>query len=104
MASSSQDTPSRGRGRSNRGGLGKYLRAKGRKGYGRPAEFNQRLVLEGEQEAELDPDEQKDLQTKYSRRQLESNASRYEEKPPSDEGVFFSFLRDRSVLSCHRAS
>ena len=58
---SSHPPNSRGRGRSrgkSRGGLGKYLRARGR-GHargGRPAEWRERLVLEDEELIELDPD------------------------------------------------
>lgn len=72
----------RGRGRS-RGGLGKYLRARGRgRGGGRPAEFRERLVLEGEQAEDLDEEEIRELQQKYSRRQLGTNADRYVEDEP----------------------
>ncbi|KAF8628560.1 hypothetical protein AX17_005956 [Amanita inopinata Kibby_2008] len=78
--------PSRGRGRGkSRGGLGKYLRARGRRGYGRPAEFSKRLVLEGEAPPE-DEEETEAIAAenahKYSRRQLTSNADRYEEREP----------------------
>ncbi|ETW79711.1 hypothetical protein HETIRDRAFT_322371 [Heterobasidion irregulare TC 32-1] len=72
----------RGRGRS-RGGLGKYLRARGRgRGGGRPAEFRERLVLAGERPEELDEEEAEELQKRYSRRQLGSNADRYAEPEP----------------------
>ncbi|KAI0799791.1 hypothetical protein BC629DRAFT_198975 [Irpex lacteus] len=76
--------PSRGRGRGkSRGGLGKYLRARGRgRGRGRPAEFHQRLVLEGEEAQELDEEEQKELERKFTRRQLGTNADRYVEPDP----------------------
>ncbi|KAK0472481.1 hypothetical protein IW261DRAFT_1553336 [Armillaria novae-zelandiae] len=71
-ASASGSGRGRGRGKS-RGGLGKYLRARGRgRGYGRPAEFHQRLVLEGEAPRER----------KFSRRQLGTNADRYAEPEP----------------------
>ncbi|THH17671.1 hypothetical protein EW146_g3179 [Bondarzewia mesenterica] len=78
------DTKPRGRGRGrSRGGLGKYLRARGRgQGGGRPAEFHQRLVLEGERSAELDEEETEELQKKYARRHLASNADRYAEPEP----------------------
>ncbi|EPQ55599.1 hypothetical protein GLOTRDRAFT_110955 [Gloeophyllum trabeum ATCC 11539] len=82
------DHPARGRGRGrgkSRGGLGKYLRARGRgRGRSRPAEFGKRLVLEGEEEEELDPDseEAKEFARKYSRRELGSNADRYVEPEP----------------------
>ncbi|EGN92604.1 hypothetical protein SERLA73DRAFT_190779 [Serpula lacrymans var. lacrymans S7.3] len=84
--SSDATSPARGRGRGkSRGGLGKYLRARGRgRGFGRPAQFTQRLVLEDEETIELDPDseEAKELQRKYARRQLGSNADRYAEVEP----------------------
>lgn len=83
-----------------RGGLGKYLRARGRgrgRGGGRPAEFHKRLVLEDEEEVEFDPEseEYKELQSKYSRRQLGSNADRYAEAEPvlnSDGSNLLSFV------------
>ncbi|KAI0944387.1 hypothetical protein AcW1_002115 [Taiwanofungus camphoratus] len=77
-------TSNRGRGRGkSRGGLGKYLRARGRgRGRGRPAEFGQRLLLEKEAQTELDEEEQKELERKYARRQLGSNADRYVEPEP----------------------
>ncbi|KAG1816853.1 uncharacterized protein BJ212DRAFT_178649 [Suillus subaureus] len=83
----STSEPSRARGRSrgkSRGGLGKYLRARGRGRGGRPAEFHQRLVLEGEEAVDLDPDseEAKELQQKYAQRHLGSNADRYAEPEP----------------------
>ncbi|TFK50594.1 hypothetical protein OE88DRAFT_1661091 [Heliocybe sulcata] len=87
MATTSTEAPrGRGRGRGkSRGGLGKYLRARGRGGgRGRPAEFGKRLVLEGEEEVELDPEseEYKEFRQKYSKRQLGSNADRYIEPEP----------------------
>ncbi|CDO75048.1 hypothetical protein BN946_scf184757.g3 [Trametes cinnabarina] len=84
--SSATSGPSRGRGRGrgkSRGGLGKYLRARGRgRGRGRPAEFGKRLLLEDEQEEELDEEEQRDLERRFARRQLASNADRYVETEP----------------------
>lgn len=82
--SSEASAPTRGRGRGkSRGGLGKYLRARGRgRGRGRPAQFTTRLVLEDEQEVELDEEELKEMQQKYSRRQLGTNADRYAEPEP----------------------
>ncbi|KAG1793538.1 uncharacterized protein HD556DRAFT_1270956 [Suillus plorans] len=83
--STSEPLRARGRGRGkSRGGLGKYLRARGRGRGGRPAEFHQRLVLEGEEVVDLEPDseEAKELQKKYSRRQVGSNADRYVELEP----------------------
>jgi len=81
----SSDSSSRGRGgRSHsRGGLGKYLRARGRghRGGGRPAEFRERLVLNDEQTAELDEEEEARTQ-RYARRQLGTNADRYKEPEP----------------------
>jgi hypothetical protein len=81
--------PMRGRGRGkSRGGLGKYLRASGRGGRGRPAEFNTRLVLEGERKPELTEEEEADLareiREKYSRRQLGANEDRYKEEVELD--------------------
>lgn len=75
---------SRGRGRGkSRGGLGKYLRASGRRGSGRPAEWGKRLVLEGE--GEIDPEELEEiseLEKRFSKRQLGTNADRYAEEEP----------------------
>ncbi|KAF9040038.1 hypothetical protein BJ165DRAFT_1416442 [Panaeolus papilionaceus] len=75
----------RGRGKS-RGGLGKYLRARGRGGRGRPAEFGTRLLLEGEGKQELDEEEEAELKqelaAKYGRRGLGTNADRYKEEEP----------------------
>ncbi|KIK92285.1 hypothetical protein PAXRUDRAFT_830096 [Paxillus rubicundulus Ve08.2h10] len=72
----------RGRGKS-RGGLGKYLRARGRgHSFGRPAEFSKRLVLEGEEGEEMDSEEAEEMRLKYARRQLGSNADRYAEQGP----------------------
>lgn len=70
-----------------RGGFGKYLRARGR-GPRRPAEFGERLLLEGEA-----PDEEEvariaeEQAIKYGKRQLVSNADRYEEPLPASEGA-----------------
>lgn len=92
--STSPESQPRGRGRGrgkSRGGLGKYLRARGRgHTYGRPAEFTKRLVLEGEERQEIDPEEAEETHQRYSRRQLVSNADRYvEEKPELDsEGAW----------------
>lgn len=91
------DGPSRGRGRGrgrgkSRGGLGKYLRARGRgRGGGRPAEFRERLLLDGEKPEELDEEEAQELQQKYSRRHLGTNTDRYAEDEPelNSDGQFF---------------
>ena len=75
-----------GRGRPNRsrGGLGKYLRARGRGGRGRPAEFSQRLLLDGEGKEEMTEEEASEaaaeLARRFGRRQLGTNADRYAEK------------------------
>ncbi|EIW56730.1 uncharacterized protein TRAVEDRAFT_170704 [Trametes versicolor FP-101664 SS1] len=78
--------PARGRGRGrgkSRGGLGKYLRARGRgRGRGRPAEFGKRLLLEDEEPEEIDDEEQQEVERRFSRRQLVSNADRYAEPEP----------------------
>ncbi|KAF8553274.1 hypothetical protein OG21DRAFT_1485540 [Imleria badia] len=84
--STSSESQPRGRGRGrgkSRGGLGKYLRARGRgRSFGRPAEFTQRLVLEGEQPEDIDPEAAEEIHQRYSRRQLESNVDRYAEEEP----------------------
>ena len=91
----SGSTP-RGRGRGNRGGLGKYLRAKGRRGTGPPAVWKPRLLLEGEGPEDEDDEEareaREEMSRKYSRRQLGSNANRYmEEEPELDsEGMYLA--------------
>ncbi|KAJ3507307.1 hypothetical protein NLJ89_g6376 [Agrocybe chaxingu] len=85
---SSSTTRGRGRGRGkSRGGLGKYLRARGRgRGMGRPAQFIERLLLEGEGKPNLTEEEEaelaKELREKYSRRNLGTNADRYKEEEP----------------------
>ena len=73
---------SRGRGRGKRGGFGKYLRARGRRGGGRPAEFHKRLLLEGEEEAEVDTEEAEEIARKYARRPIVSNI--YREPNPEE--------------------
>ncbi|KAJ8690827.1 hypothetical protein PTI98_012226 [Pleurotus ostreatus] len=80
----SSDSRGRGRGRGkSRGGLGKYLRAKGRRGGGRPAVFGKRLLLDGEEPPdEEDEEAARELEQKFSRRQLGSNADRYAEPEP----------------------
>ncbi|KAF7305022.1 hypothetical protein MKEN_01217200 [Mycena kentingensis (nom. inval.)] len=96
-ASSSTDSVGksayRGRGsHKSRGGLGKFLRARGRGRGGRPAEFSKRLVLEDEQV--VDPDDEEaaqiaaEIAQKFSRRQLGTNADRYVEPEPEldDDG------------------
>ncbi|KAH9001933.1 hypothetical protein EDB86DRAFT_2902560 [Lactarius hatsudake] len=67
----------------SRGGLGKHLRARGR-GHrgGRPAEFKERLLLESERPDELDEEEVAELNTRYAKRTLSTNADRYEEPEP----------------------
>ncbi|KLO16522.1 hypothetical protein SCHPADRAFT_823103 [Schizopora paradoxa] len=83
-SSPSQATSNRGRGRGRgRGGLGKYLRARGRgRGGGRPAEFRQRLVLEDEETIEIDEEAAKEIEQKYGKRKLASNADRYKDPEP----------------------
>ena len=84
--STSSESQPRGRGRGrgkSRGGLGKYLRARGRgHSFGRPAEFTQRLVLGGEQPEDIDPEEANEIHQRYSKRELVSNADRYAEEEP----------------------
>jgi len=84
-ADSTSAHPDRKRGRgSSRGGFGKYLRARGRRGAGRPAQFHERLLLEGEKPEDEDEDEEAAaaLRAKYGPRQLSSNADRYAESEP----------------------
>lgn len=81
MTDTTTSTPLPRRGKS-RGGLGKYLRARGRRGYGRPAEFTQRLVLEDEMQDEEDEELKAEQTQKYSKRRLASNADRYVEQEP----------------------
>jgi len=92
-ADSTSAHPDRKRGRGgSRGGLGKYLRARGRRGAGRPAQFHERLLLEGEKPEDEDEDEEAAaaLRAKYGPRQLSSNADRYAESEPEldSDGAF----------------
>lgn len=93
---SSSSAPPRGRGRGkSRGGLGKYLRARGRgRGRGRPAVFGQRLLLEGETPEDMDEEELAEMQKKYARRQLGTNADRYKEPEPEldSEGTYMRLV------------
>jgi hypothetical protein len=74
--------PSRGRGK--RGGFGKNVRARGRgKRFTTPAPFR----VNQEEAEEEDEEEAERERIKYSRRNLGSNAARYEEKEP-DPGKF----------------
>jgi hypothetical protein len=99
-------SPVRGGGRGkSRGGLGKYLRAqgRGRRGGGRQAVFNERLLLEGDAAEEVDPEseEAKELRVRYSKRQLTSNADRYVEPEPelgSDGASEWSLLSPYFLL------
>jgi hypothetical protein len=75
----------RGRGR-GRGGLGKYLRARGRRGSGRPAEFSKRLRLEDEESNE-ESGEDDEERVKYAKRELVTNADRYEEPEGDPHGT-----------------
>lgn len=104
----SDDIPtSRGRGRGrgkSRVGPGKHLDGNRRRprGRGRPAEFTQRLLLEGERKPDLTEEEaaelEKELREKYGRRKLETNANRYkEEQVELDSDGMFAF---RINLSC----
>ena len=79
-------TPPQGRGRGRgRGGLGKYLRARGRKGGGRPAEFGERHRPEDE-ESDNEDDDEEHGNDKYAKRQLVTNADRYEEPEVDPHG------------------
>ena len=112
IAMSKNDTTTpRGRasGRANsRGGLGKYLRASGRgrgRGRGRPAEFTQRLLLEGEGKPDLTQEEaaelKKELSQKYGRRKLATNLDRYKEEEPEldSDGMLYPFEPTQVTLS-----
>ena len=57
-------------------------RGRGHRGGGRPAEFRERLVLEGERPAELASEEEAEQAKKYARRQLGTNANRYKGEDP----------------------
>jgi hypothetical protein len=85
-SSSTSSTPrARGRGRrQSRGGFGKYIRARatGHR-FGRPAEFQERLLLEGERPEELDETDAAELGARYARRALDTNTDRYEESEPA---------------------
>ena len=73
----------RGRGR---GRTGKALRARGKRGIGRAATFGQRLYLEGA--GPLDDEDEEaaaELANRFSKRELESNAHRFEEETPEPE-------------------
>jgi len=101
-ANSTSAHPDRKRGR---GGLGKYLRARGRRGAGRPAQFHERLLLEGEKPEDEDEDEEAAaaLRVKYGPRQLSSNADRYAESEPEldSDGAFqdIKLTSQRSIYS-----
>jgi hypothetical protein len=101
-SSTTSTTTERGHGRGrSRGGLGKHLRARGRRGYGRPAEWGKRLVLEDEEEIEdaeqLEAIREKEI--KYARRELSSNVDRYVEEEPvlDSEGTPTSSSRKRAA-------
>ena len=85
-SNSQSHSSDRGQASRGRGGLGKYLRARGRRGHNRPAEFHKRLLLEGEGTPAEDDEEATEAAAenarKYSRRQLTTNADRYEEPEP----------------------
>ena len=96
--------PDRKRGR---GGLGKYLRARGRRDAGRPAQFHERLLLEGEKLEDEDEDEEAAaaLRVKYGPRQLSSNADRYAEPEPElDSDGAFQDIKLTSQYLFHRST
>ncbi|KAG8941409.1 hypothetical protein FRC04_004202 [Tulasnella sp. 424] len=78
---------------SRRGGLsGKGQRARGKRGFGRPAAFGTRLYLEGDKvrkdETEMTEEELEQAQEdarKYGRRDLGSNAHRYDEPEETEK-------------------
>jgi hypothetical protein len=87
-AQASRGTRSRGS-HKPRGGRGKYLRARGRGGRGRPAEFNERLLLEGEMPLALGDEEAAEKarqeKAKYGKREMKSNADQYNEEGSDGE-------------------
>ncbi|EJD43463.1 hypothetical protein AURDEDRAFT_152566 [Auricularia subglabra TFB-10046 SS5] len=72
----------RGRGRGNRGGLGKYLRARGKRGPGLRADFRKMDPGAADEEEEVDSEEERAERAKYSRRALTTNEDRYKEPEP----------------------
>jgi hypothetical protein len=113
MATQSQSAHSpiypRGRGGSarprSRGGLGKHLRARGR-GHrgGRPAVFQERLLLEDEQPDELNEEEVAELNAHFAKRTLSTNADRYEEPEPEigSDGTVVSPTVLSLILPCQQ--
>jgi hypothetical protein len=81
--SSSTSTGARGRGYSSRRRIGKHIRARGR-GYrgGLPARYQERLTPDGEQSEQLEEAEAAELEARYARRTIGTNADRYEEPEP----------------------
>lgn len=78
-ASEDSGAPSRGRGRGKRGGFGKSVRARGRgKRFTTPAPFR----VNQDEDEEVDEEEAERERAKYARRNMASNADRYEEKEP----------------------
>lgn len=92
----------RGRGGSRgRGNRGKNLRARGRRGTGRPAEWKSRLLLEGEGPDDEDDEEAREardeMRRKYAKRQLGSNADRYQEEEPELDSEGTCSLQSESI-------
>lgn len=83
------ENPSTGNGARGRGNLrsrrrtGKDIRARGR-GHrvGLPARYQERLLPDGEQLEQLDEAEAAELEARYARRTVGTNADRYEEPEP----------------------
>jgi len=66
-----------------RGGIGKHIRARGRgRRGGLPARYQEQLTLDGEQSEQLDEAEAVELEARYARRTICTNADRYEEPEP----------------------
>jgi hypothetical protein len=81
--STSTSNGARGRGylRSRRR-TGKDIRARGRGRGGLPARYQERLPPDGEQFEQLDEAEAAELEARYTRRAIGTNADRYEEPEP----------------------
>lgn len=69
------------------------MRARGRRAAGRPAEFGKKLRLEDEESDEEDSDDEAE-HNKYAKRQLETNADRYDEPEIDPHGNYYCFIEN----------